>query len=152
MRTFKALLSFWLQKSTQNFFPARPVKTLIEYFENIHLSHFEIFVFTAFIVFHNLKKTYEFECASSLLDKVLIHLQNTNWSYNSNEVRLYKEILTTMYGCSGEKYRWNQVSEEWKKLDLNSWQGNQFNEYGWITLLQDCLNLVPYTYSSKSTF
>ena len=57
-----------------------------------------------------------------------------------------------MYGYSGENYRWNQVSEEWKKLDLNSWQGNQFNEYGWITLLKDCLNLVPYTCSSKSTF
>ena len=46
-------------------------------------------------------------------------------------------MLMNIYKYLGEKFRAEEVSREWKKLDLKLWQGDCFIEPRRITVLQD---------------
>ena len=130
---------------------AQLVNCAIESFQNVHQwHHFELVGSTSSIVSRSLsERLSEFECQPPSLNDILYHLQNVERSYNDDEKGLYKRMLMNIYKYVGERFHAEEVSREWKKLDLKLWQGDCFIEPRRITILQDCLNLSPYMYSPK---
>ena len=130
---------------------AQLVNCAIESFQNVHQwHHFELVGSTSFIASRSVsERLSEFECYSPSLNDILYHLQNVERSYNDDEKGLYKRMLMNIYKYLGEMFHAEEVSREWKKLDLKLWQDDCFIEPRRITVLQDCLNLSPYMYSPK---
>ena len=130
---------------------AQLVNCAIESFQNVYQwHHFELVGSTSFIASRSVsERLSEFECYSPSLNDILYHLQNVERSYNDDEKGLYKRMLMNIYKYLGEMFHAEEVSREWKKLDLKLWQDDCFIEPRRITVLQDCLNLSPYMYSPK---